>query len=528
MNIEILKTLYKELTGQAPEKIEALTGSGSNRQYFRLKGPQTYIGVCGTSLPENRAFLYMGRHFKSKGLPVPHIFIQSEDETCYLQEDLGDESLFKAIEQGRTTGSFSQQEIQLLADTIRLLPRIQFEGAEDMDFSYCHPLSDFNRRSILWDLNYFKYCFLKATGLEFNENELENDFEKMADVLLGCEATTFMYRDFQSRNVIIKDGAPYLIDFQGGRKGPIYYDVASFLWQAKANLPEELRMKLVDEYLEALQPYRKMTRESFLHNLRQFVFFRTLQVLGAYGFRGYFEKKKHFIESVPFAIANLRHLLNHNFEEYPYLCKMLRELTELPQFKQHCSGVQPTKDGSQFQTASNQNNTITTEPAASKNPSQQEITYTTADGVNVVYPAENVQKLTVRVMSFSYRKGYPEDPSGNGGGYAFDCRGVHNPGRYDQYKQLTGLDQPVIDFLEKDGEITTFLKHVYALADAHVARYLKRGFSNLMFCFGCTGGQHRSVYSAQHTAEYIHRKFGVKVEIIHRERGIEQTLEATK
>ena len=306
MNTDILKTLYYKHTGEEPEKIDALTGSGSNRQYFRLKGCQSIVGVCGTSLAENRAFLYMGRHFKSKGLPVPQILIQSDDDSCYLQEDLGDESLFKAIEHGRSTGEFSQEEIQLLAKTIRILPRIQFEGAKDMDFGYCHPLSDFNRRSILWDLNYFKYCFLKATGLEFQENDLEDDFEKMADVLLGSEADTFMYRDFQSRNVIIKDQQPYFIDFQGGRKGPIYYDVASFLWQAKANLPEHLRKELIQVYLEELQTYRPTKEADFMHNLRHFVLFRTLQVLGAYGFRGYFEKKRHFIESVPFAIANLR------------------------------------------------------------------------------------------------------------------------------------------------------------------------------------------------------------------------------
>ena len=509
MNTDILKTLYYKYTGEEPQKIDALTGSGSNRQYFRLKGCQSIVGVCGTSLAENRAFLYMGRHFKSKGLPVPNILIQSDDDSCYLQEDLGDESLFNAIEHGRSTGDFSQEEIQLLAKTIRILPRIQFEGAKDMDFSYCHPLSDFNRRSILWDLNYFKYCFLKATGLEFQENDLEDDFEKMADVLLGSEADTFMYRDFQSRNVIIKDQQPYFIDFQGGRKGPIYYDVASFLWQAKANLPEHLRKELIQVYLEELQTYRPTKEADFMHNLRHFVLFRTLQVLGAYGFRGYFEKKRHFIESVPFAIANLRRLLEDDFEEYPYLCKMLRELTQMEQFQVNSA-------------ASSEKEKVTA------NTTIEAPVKATADTIIATAPLsdENRKKLTVRVMSFSYKKGLPEDPSGNGGGYVFDCRGVHNPGRYDQYKQLTGLDQPVIDFLEKDGEILTFLQHVYALADAHVARYIKRGFTSLMFCFGCTGGQHRSVYSAQHTAEYIHQKFGIKVEIIHREQKIENTLES--
>lgn len=490
MSTDILKSLYRNFAGHEPKTIEPLTGSGSNRQYFRIQDQQTSIGVCGTSLDENRAFLYMAEHFRSKGLPVPEIYIQSEDGTCYLQEDLGDEALFKAIENGRTTGHFQEREIRLLADTIRLLPRFQFEGADGMDFSYCYPLAEFNRRSILWDLNYFKYCFLKATGLEFQENDLEDDFEKLADTLLACEADTFMYRDFQSRNILIKEEKPFFIDFQGGRKGPIYYDVASFLWQAKANLPESLREQLINVYLEALQAYRPIEKAEFMKNLRPFVLFRTLQVLGAYGFRGYFEKKAHFIESVPFAIANLRQLLTTDDKTYPYLYELLHQLTAMDRF---ATTKEARKKDSVLQAAA---------PASTEKP-----------------------ELVVRVLSFSYKKGIPEDPSGNGGGYVFDCRGVHNPGRYDQYKPLTGLDQPVIDFLEKDGEITTFLSHVYALADAHVARYLKRGFTHLQFCFGCTGGQHRSVYSAQHTAEHIHQKFGIKVEVVHREQKIENTLE---
>lgn len=343
-----------------------------------------------------------------------------------------------------------------------------------MDFGYCYPLAEFNRRSILWDLNYFKYCFLKTTGLEFQENLLEDDFEHMADTLLQIQPQVFMYRDFQSRNVMLREGKPYFIDFQGGRKGPFYYDVASFLWQAKANYPDSLRQELIDEYLDALQPYHAIGKEQFLATLRHFVLFRTLQVLGAYGFRGYFEKKAHFIQSVPYAIENLRQLLETDFPEYPYLCLVLRKLTELPQFAS----------------------------------------------------VRNRRKLTVRVMSFSYKKGIPEDPSGNGGGYVFDCRAVHNPGKYEQYKQLTGRDKPVIDFLEQDGEILRFLEHVDALVDAHVQRFLERGFTNLSICFGCTGGQHRSVYSAEHVARHLNEKFGVRIQLIHREQHIEQTLEA--
>ena len=473
MNTELLAQLYQSYTGEAPTSIEPLPGAGSNRKYFRLKGKESLIGVYGTSTEENRAFIYMARHFSQKGLPVPRILAESPDQSVYLQDDLGDTSLFQLIKQGRESGNFSDEETNILKQTIRLLPQIQFEGSKEMDFSYCYPLATFNHRSVLWDLNYFKYCFLKATGLEFQENLLEDDFERMADTLLQIEPQVFMYRDFQSRNVMIREEKPYFIDFQGGRKGPFYYDVASFLWQAKANYPDSLRQELLDEYLDALRPYHAIDKEQFLTTLRHFVLFRTLQVLGAYGFRGYFEKKAHFIQSVPYAIENLRQLLETDFPEYPYLCLMLRKLTELPQFAS----------------------------------------------------IRNRRKLTVRVMSFSYKKGIPEDPSGNGGGYVFDCRAVHNPGKYEQYKQLTGRDKPVIDFLEQDGEILQFLEHVDALADAHVQRFLERGFTNLSICFGCTGGQHRSVYSAEHVAHHLNEKFGVRIRLIHREQHIEQILE---
>jgi aminoglycoside/choline kinase family phosphotransferase len=473
MNTELLAQLYQSYTGEAPTSIEPLPGAGSNRKYFRLKGKESLIGVYGTSTEENRAFIYMARHFSQKGLPVPRILAEAADQSAYLQDDLGDISLFQFIKQGRESGNFSDEETNILKQTIRLLPQIQFEGNKEMNFSYCYPLATFNHRSVLWDLNYFKYCFLKATGLEFQENLLEDDFERMADTLLQIEPQVFMYRDFQSRNIMIREEKPYFIDFQGGRKGPFYYDVASFLWQAKANYPDSLRQELLDEYLDALRPYHAIDKEQLLTTLRHFVLFRTLQVLGAYGFRGYFEKKAHFIQSVPYAIENLRQLLETDFPEYPYLCLMLRKLTELPQFAS----------------------------------------------------IRNRRKLTVRVMSFSYKKGIPEDPSGNGGGYVFDCRAVHNPGKYEQYKQLTGRDKPVIDFLEQDGEILQFLEHVDALADAHVQRFLERGFTNLSICFGCTGGQHRSVYSAEHVAHHLNEKFGVRIRLIHREQHIEQILE---
>ena len=471
---EELKKLYVAYTGHEPESIDEMPASGSNRRYFRLKGEPTLIGVSGESVEENRAFLYMAEHFLQKGLPVPKVLIKSDDDIFYLQEDLGDTLLFNAIEKGRKTSVFGEEEKQLLRKTMRLLPAVQFAGADGMDFSYCYPQAEFNARSILWDLNYFKYCFLKATGLEFQEDKLEDDFQKMADVLLRSSSATFMYRDFQSRNVMIKDDEPWLIDFQGGRKGPVYYDVASFLWQAKANYPESLRKELLKEYIDALRKYQPVDEAYFYAQLRHFVLFRTMQVLGAYGFRGYFEKKPHFIQSVPYAIENLRQLLKEPDAEYPYLCKILTELTEMKQF------------------------------------------------------TDELQKrrLTVKVTSFAYKKGIPEDTSGNGGGFVFDCRAVNNPGKYERYKPFTGLDEPVIRFLEEDGEITEFLNHVYALVDASVKRYIERGFTSLSVCFGCTGGQHRSVYSAQHLAEHLNQKFGVQVNLMHREQNIEQTFKA--
>lgn len=467
-----LKSLYKEYTGHEADSIDELASSGSNRRYFRLKsakGP-ALVGVLGTIVQENDAFLTFDAHFAKRGLPVPTVVAVSPDRMSYLQTDLGDTLLFNAIEKGRLTRVFSPEERNLLVKTIRRLPDFQFAGADGLDFSKCYPTSDFDRRSIMWDLNYFKYCFLKATGLEFEEDRLEDDFNRLADVLLQSDCTSFMYRDFQSRNVMIHDGQPWFIDFQGGRRGPFYYDVASFLWQAKANFSDSLRHELILEYIDSMQRYRKVDTAHFFHTLRHFVLFRTMQVLGAYGFRGYFEKKPHFMQSVPFAIANLRSLLCEPFAEYPYLTSLLERLVNLKQF---------------------------------------------TDGLSK-------RQLTVRVLSFAYKKGIPADPTGNGGGYVFDCRAVNNPGKYERYKPFTGLDRQVIEFLENDGEILTFLDHCYALVDSSVARYVERGFTDLSVAFGCTGGQHRSVYCAQHMAEHINRRFNVKVELLHREQDIEQ------
>lgn len=477
-----LSQLFFEATGKKAGEQTALTASGSNRRYYRIESEDksvSLIGVQGTSREENHAFLYMAELFLEKGLNVPRVLAASDDEMCYVQQDLGNTLLFDYIAEGRKTGVFSAPEKEMLRKVVRGLAKFQVIGAEKFDFNQCYPQPEFNLRSILWDLNYFKYCFLKATGLDFQEDKLENEFERLAYILLRSNYSAFMYRDFQSRNVMIcKDSngelVPYFIDFQGGKKGPVYYDVASFLWQAKANFHPDLREELIEEYIDELQKYMPVDRPVFYETLKHFVLFRTMQVLGAYGFRGYFEKKPHFLQSIPFAIDNLRYLLKHASEDYPYLIQVLKEMTEMKQFKD----------------------------------------------VGVRKP------LVVRVFSFSYKKGIPADTSGNGGGFVFDCRAINNPGKYERYQFFTGMDEPVISFLEEDGEILPFLEEAYNMVDFSVKRYMDRGFQNLMVSFGCTGGQHRSVYAAEKMATHINEKFGVEVQLIHREQNMERMLNA--
>ena len=464
-----LEVLYGRYTGSEPQQVTPLTGSASNRQYARISGPAgSYIGVAGTDSLENNAFLTIARHFHFKGIPVPEVLYVSEDRMRYLQEDLGDvllsDLVAKAGKDGWVLPDSSLE--RLLCRTMSILPKIQFEGADGLDFSVCYPQPSFDRRMILFDLNYFKYCFLKPSGLEFNEVRLQDDFERFADDLLQEESGTFLYRDFNARNVMVRDGQPYFIDFQGGRRGPIYYDVASFIWQARARYPKWMKERMLESYLSALGQYMTVDRSHFDGRLRLFILFRTLQVLGAYGFRGLVENKAQFVVSIPPAMEGLKELLSVPFEAYPYLDDLLRQMADMPKF------------------------------------ASQE-----SDG-----------KLEVKVMSFSYKKGVPQDMSGNGGGYIFDCRSIHNPGRYEPYKKLTGMDEPVIRFLEDDGEIIGYLAHIYAMIDPHVETYSRRGFTSLLVGFGCTGGQHRSVYCAEHLAHHLAEKYpDIRVRLIHRE-----------
>ena len=482
-----LITLYKQLYSAEPTSVEPITGSGSPRQYYRLSNPSGHsvIGTLGTSLEENRAFIGLTHHFEKCQLPVPHILAVSQDQMAYLQSDLGSTSLYQAISHGRESGGhYSPAEQQLLHQAIAALPRFQIVGARGLDTTLCYPTPHMDGMSIMFDLNYFKYCFLKLLpAFDFNEISLQHDLERLTADILALTADTeptLILRDFQARNVMLADRQPYLIDYQGCRLGPVEYDLASFLWQASAHYPAELRDQLISTYVQASSELRPTDGTQLRQRLQLMVLFRLLQVLGAYGFRGLHERKAYFLRSIPPALANLQELLAAGTaDNYPYLKQLLNAIIN-----------------SQLSTINYQLSTPPSSP------------------------------LTVTIYSFSYKKGIPSDPSGNGGGYVFDCRSTHNPGRYEPYKQLTGLDEPVIRFLEDDGEILTFLDNIYKLADAHVARYIQRGFTSLMFSFGCTGGQHRSVYSAQHLAEHIHEKFGVEVRVCHREQNITQTFAA--
>ena len=477
-----LESLFNNHFGSVPQRVQALCGSASHRRYFRLWGEGfSVIGVEGTDPDENRAFLTLDRHFASKGIRVPSVL--AEEGLCYLQEDLGGDSLFDvAVADGR----FNEV---LLCATMAALPKIQVEGAQGLDWSVCFPQASFDARMVDFDLNYFKYDYLKLTGAEFNEIRLQEDFDRLKADLLA---------------------EPWFIDFQGGRRGPVYYDVASFVWQAKAAYPAALREKLICAYMDALKAYMPVDEKHFRERLRLFVLFRQLQVLGCYGFRGLWEQKPYFRDSIPFALQNLRELLP--FPQYPYLSEVLAGLvvpvgTQAPEpMREDNKAPAGARPYPGFCDCKN----VEGEKAAGDSRGQSPLKVSVPSGT---------EELIVTIYSFSFKKGIPEDASGNGGGYVFDCRGTHNPGKYEEYKQMTGLDQPVIDFLEKDGEILQFLDKVYSIVDAHVQRFLERGFTHLQVSFGCTGGQHRSVYSAEHLAAHLKEKFPVRVHLIHRERG---------
>jgi len=469
--MDVLKKLFEQRFHASPALIQPLQGElgGSGRKIVRLATDAvSTIGILYGIREENAAFLEFSRHFRRRGLPVPEIYAQDLSQGAYLEEDFGDTSLFDFLSENRAGEKIAPAAVEAYRKVVAVLPRFQIEAGRDLDYSVCYPRGSFDRQSIAWDLNYFKYYFLRLAGIPFNEQALEDDFDSLTTFLLSADRDYFMYRDFQSRNIMLRDGQPFFLDYQGGRKGALQYDIASLLYDAKADLPPELRQQLLDLYLERLGDFITIGPEAFLHYFYAYVYVRILQALGAYGFRGFYERKSHFLQSVPYAMKNLRWLL-HNVK-LPIALPTLMEAFNSMLASEKLQGL-----------ASEGNN------------------------------------LIVRILSFSFHRGMPKDESGHGGGFVFDGRSLPNPGREERFKSLTGKDAPVIEYLNQQESVHQYLASVMSLLDASVNNYQKRGFKNLMVSFGCTGGQHRSVYLAEQAAKRLRGRDGVAVVLRHRE-----------
>lgn len=478
--MEVLRYLFERHFRSPVEHVQPLQGGlgGSGRRIFRLVGENiTAIGVLYDVREENVAFLEFSRHFRRHGLPVPEIYAEDLDRGAYLEEDLGDTTLFEFLSKNRNGDEIASSVTAAYRHVVSLLPRFQVQAGRDLNYKLCYPRASFDRQSIAWDLNYFKYYFLRLSGVPFNEQALETDFGRLTRFLLTAPRDYFLYRDFQSRNVMLRNGKPFFLDYQGGRKGALQYDIASLLYDAKADLPPGLRQSLLDHYLTTLRNLVDVTPETFMQHYYAFVYVRIMQALGAYGFRGFYERKPHFLQSVPYALKNLSWLL---------------ENVELPI-------ALPTLLGA-FKSMLTSHKLLSLSPPAIE-----------PHKVDSMLP-----KLTVRIFSFSFHKGGPpKDETGNGGGFVFDARGIPNPGREERFKNLSGKDAPVIEYLDQQESAHQFLAHVTALVDASVKNYQTRGFANLMVSFGCTGGQHRSVYLAEHLASDLRAKAGVEVVVRH-------------
>jgi aminoglycoside/choline kinase family phosphotransferase len=469
--MDVLQKLFEQHFGSPAQRVQPLQGQlgGSGRTIIRLANDKvSAIGILYGVREENTAFLAFSRHFRRHGLPVPEIYAEDLNRGAYLEEDLGDTSLFEFLSTHRTGESIAPAVVDAYRKALAVLPRFQIEAARDLDYAVCYPRASFDRQSIAWDLNYFKYYFLRLAGIAFNEQALEDDFSRLTEFLLQADQNYFLYRDFQSRNIMLCGGEPFFLDYQGGRKGALQYDVASLLYDAKADLPPELRQQLLDYYLDRVASFIPLDRAAFLRYYYAFVYIRIMQALGAYGFRGFYERKAHFLQSVPYALKNLR-WLQHNVT-LPIALPTLLEAFHSMLASEKLQGL-----------------------------------------------ASEAENLVVRIFSFSFHRGLPKDDSGNGGGFVFDGRSLPNPGREERFKSLTGKDAPVIDYLNQQESVHQFLASVMSLVEASVSNYQQRGFKHLMVSFGCTGGQHRSVYLAEQLAKRLRGRSGVVVVVHHRE-----------
>lgn len=465
----LLPKLFEDWAGEPAIKMDQLAQAGSDRRYFRIFGEtKKAIGTYNADFKENKAFIRFTQHFWKKSLRVPEIYSENLLNGVYLQEDLGDTQLFSLLPP--VGEEWNSELIEMYEKSLFHLAELQVKGGEGLDYSVSYPRAAFDKQSMMWDLNYFKHYFLKLAKIPFDEQALEDDFQRFTDYLLLADCNHFLFRDFQSRNIMLKDGEPYFIDYQGGRKGALQYDVASLLYQAKGGVPSSVKKRLFENYMDKVESIIPLHKATFSEQFYGYVLIRCLQALGAYGFRGLYERKEHFISSIPFAIDQIEQILGFiNLPiELPELFKCLELICKSEAFE----GFDKKK--------------------------------------------YKDSPLVVKVNSFSYRKtSYPPDPSGNGGGFAFDCRFIDNPGRHEQYKKLTGRDKPVMEYLKNHSVMESFLQNVYPIVDKAVETYLERGFDSLMINFGCTGGQHRSVYAADATAKHLKEKYGIKIELHH-------------
>lgn len=470
--LELLTELFHKWSGEHIISVNKLPASGSPREYYRISGTETnVIGAINLDRDENEAFIEFSKHFHSQGLAVPEIFLVDLDNHAYLQEDLGDLSLFDYVVETRTNGHFPDELTEVYKKVLTGLQGFQIKGDKGLNYKVCYPRSSFDRQSMQWDLSYFKYYFLKLAGVSFNEQKLENDYTTLIEYLLAQDTDHFLYRDFQSKNIMLRNGEPYFIDYQGGRKGALQYDVASLLYDSKADIPPSIREELLDHYISGLSNYPSINAGKFRESYYPYVLIRIMQAMGAYGFRGFYEKKPHFLQSIPYALNDLKWILENVKLPFavPTLLNVFEKLLAAPKLKRF-----KDKQG-------------------------------------------RISTLTVAINSFSYKHGIPADPNGHGGGYVFDSRVITNPGKQDTYRDLTGKDKAVEQFLDQQADVSEFLSNAFNLVDMSIDKYEDRGFTRLMVSFGCTGGQHRSVYCAERLAKHLRESQSVRVSIWHRE-----------
>ena len=467
--VEDIRVLFRSYDPSPITGLDKIPQSGSNRLYFRIRTKDgSYIATYNDNIRENRTFVHFSRHFRTAGCPVPAIYAINEAYTIYLQEDFGDVSLLNQLEKN----GHNDQVYTLFRQSLKELARLQINGDKGLDYSWTITSREFGKQAILSDLLYFKYYFLDTLQIPYDKEKLIDDFEALSTYLTHVDHKYFMFRDFQSRNILVDREKVHFIDFQGGMKGALQYDVASMLWQAKAELSDEWKNSLLDYYMDCVEDLlsTKIDRTRFVSQYNGYVLIRLLQVLGAYGFRGLFERKAHFLTSIPLALRNFKWFLANKqvgivLPEFERMLGLMVEESVIHRF----------------------------EPLRAN---------------------ENTP-LVVHINSFSYKNGIPEDKSGNGGGYVFDCRGILNPGRITEFKILTGRDKEVKDYLEQQTLMPEFLNNIYNTVDISVEDYIKRGFESLSVNFGCTGGQHRSVYAADALARHLRNKFNVKVDLHH-------------